>query len=91
MIPYKQLSLTDVFQDCQDKFDNDKPVFLSLLEQHIESYSYQLHSAQADSNCATGCGTITPALFQFLQQMEDCFSVLQAVPWQSDFSTQPHQ
>ena len=24
MIPYKQLSLADIFQDCQNKFDNDK-------------------------------------------------------------------
>ncbi len=32
MIPYKQLSLADIFQDCQNKFDNDKPAFLSLLE-----------------------------------------------------------
>ncbi len=36
MIPYKQLSLEDIFQDCQDKFDNDKPAFLSLLENHID-------------------------------------------------------
>ena len=36
MIPYKQLSLADIFQDCQDKFDNDKPAFLSLLENHID-------------------------------------------------------
>ena len=36
MIPYKQLSLEDIFQDCQDKFNNDKPAFLSLLEQHID-------------------------------------------------------
>ncbi len=36
MIPYKQLSLADIFQDCQNKFDNDKPAFLSLLEQHID-------------------------------------------------------
>ncbi len=35
MIPYKQLSLVDIFQDCQDKFNNDKPVFLSLLENYI--------------------------------------------------------
>ena len=35
MIPYKQLSVADIFQDCQDKFENDKPAFLSLLEQHI--------------------------------------------------------
>ena len=36
MIPYKQLSLADIFQDCQDKFENDKPAFLSLLEEHID-------------------------------------------------------
>lgn len=35
MIPYKHLSVADIFQDCQDKFDNDKPAFLSLLKQHI--------------------------------------------------------
>ena len=37
MIPYKQLSLADIYADCQDKFENDKPAFLSLLENHIES------------------------------------------------------
>ena len=36
MIPYKQLSLADIFQDCQDKFDLDKPAFLALLEKHID-------------------------------------------------------
>ena len=36
MIPYKQLSLADIFADCQDKFENDKPAFLSLLEKHID-------------------------------------------------------
>ena len=36
MIPCKQLSVTDTLQDCQDKFKNDKPAFLSLLEQHID-------------------------------------------------------
>ena len=36
MIPYKQLSLADIFEDCQNKFDNDKPEFLSLLEKHID-------------------------------------------------------
>ena len=36
MIPYKQLSVADIFKDCQDKFENDKPDFLSLLEQHID-------------------------------------------------------
>ena len=36
MIPYNQLSLNDIFTDCQDKFENDKPAFLSLLEEHID-------------------------------------------------------
>ncbi len=36
MIPYKQLSLADIFQDCQEIFNNDKPAFLSLLENHID-------------------------------------------------------
>ena len=36
MIPYKQLSLADIFTDCQEKFENNKPAFLSLLETHID-------------------------------------------------------
>ena len=36
MIPYKQLSVADIYSDCQDKFDTDKPAFLSLLESHID-------------------------------------------------------
>lgn len=36
MIPYKQLSLADIFTDCQNKFDNDKYEFLDLLGQTID-------------------------------------------------------
>lgn len=36
MIPYKQLSLADFFQDCQNKFGNDNYEFLELLEQTID-------------------------------------------------------
>jgi len=35
MIPHKQLSLADIFSDCQNIFEEDKPKFLSLLEEHI--------------------------------------------------------
>lgn len=35
MIPYKQLSLADIFTDCQHKFDNDKYEFLSILDETI--------------------------------------------------------
>ena len=36
MIPYNQLSLSDIFTDCQEKFHDDKPAFLSLLHNHID-------------------------------------------------------
>lgn len=36
MIPYKQLSLNDIFAYCQEKYENDKPTFLSLLEKYID-------------------------------------------------------
>lgn len=36
MIPHKQLSLGDIFTDCQNIFNDDKPAFLSLLENHID-------------------------------------------------------
>lgn len=32
MITYKQLSLADIFTDCQNKFDNGKYEFLSILD-----------------------------------------------------------
>ena len=52
MIPYKQLSLADIFTDCQNKFDNDKYEFLELLENTINfdeivpaSFVFHFHSA----------------------------------------------
>ena len=36
MIPYKQLSLAEILTDCQDKFEKDKPSFLSLLENNLD-------------------------------------------------------
>ena len=35
MITYKQLTLAEIFEDCQNKFDNDKYQFLSLLDEVI--------------------------------------------------------
>lgn len=35
MISYKQLFLADIFTDCQNKFDNNKFAFLSLLDETI--------------------------------------------------------
>lgn len=36
MITYKQLTLAEIFGDCQNKFDNDKYQFLSLLDDAID-------------------------------------------------------
>lgn len=36
MIPQKQLSLADIFEDCQEIFESDKPQFLTMLENHID-------------------------------------------------------
>jgi len=35
MITYKQPTLAEIFEDCQDKFGNDKYQFLSLLDEAI--------------------------------------------------------
>ena len=35
MITYKQLTLAEIFEDCQNKFDNYKYQFLSLLDEAI--------------------------------------------------------
>ena len=36
MIPHKQLTLGDIYTECQTFLENDKPEFLSLLEKHID-------------------------------------------------------
>ena len=36
MIPQNQLDLADVFSECQDIYESDKPQFLALLEDHVD-------------------------------------------------------
>lgn len=36
IIPCNQLSLADIFSDCQDIYASDKPAFLSLLQSNID-------------------------------------------------------
>ena len=36
MIPQKQLTLADIFEDCKYIYESDKPQFLTLLENHID-------------------------------------------------------
>ena len=40
MITYKQLTLAEIFEDCQNKFDNDKYQFLSLLDEATPVYNF---------------------------------------------------
>lgn len=35
MITHKKLTLAEVFDDCQNKFGNDKYLFLTLLDETI--------------------------------------------------------
>ena len=50
MITHKQLSLADIFNDCQNKFDNDKYQFLALLEN-----TRRLRNAKSRINTAFFC------------------------------------
>lgn len=55
MIPHKQLTLAEIFDDCQNKFDNDKYQFLQLLDETINldeivpvSFVTHFHARTAD-------------------------------------------
>lgn len=54
MIPYKQLSLADIFTDCQNNFDNDKYAFLELLENTINLDEFVPASFISYFHAATG-------------------------------------
>lgn len=60
MIPYKQLSLADFFEDCQNIFEEDKPRFLSLLEQHIDLSEYIPLTFYNHFYASTGCTRTYP-------------------------------
>ncbi len=50
MITHKQLTLAEVFEDCQNKFDNNKYQFLSLLDEAINlDDSYDPYKAASGS------------------------------------------
>ena len=54
MIPYKQISLADIFSDCQNKFNNDNYEFLSILEETIDLDEIVTVSFISHFNAATG-------------------------------------
>lgn len=54
MIPHKQLSLAEIFSDCKEKFENDKPQFLSLLENTININEFIPYSFVSNFYASTG-------------------------------------
>lgn len=54
MITYKQLSLTQIFSDCTEKFDTDKYKFLSLLENNLDLDEFISISFRNHYYAATG-------------------------------------
>ena len=65
MIPQNQLSLADIFSDCQDIYESDKPKFLSLLQQHINLDEIVPASFRKHFYASTGRTRIYP-LYGFL-------------------------
>ena len=53
MITYKQLSLADIFTDCQNTFDNDKYKFLSIFDETTNRVNTTLRSPL---HCGVGYG-----------------------------------
>ena len=68
MITHKQLSLADIFENCQNIFEEDKPQFLTLLEQHIDLSEYIPVTFYNYFYAATG-RTRTYLLTAFLQAL----------------------
>ena len=68
MIPYKQLSLADIFSDCQNKFDNDKYQFLSLLEENLNLDEIVPASFVSHFHAATGRPRVHQ-LYPFLKSL----------------------
>ena len=54
MITHKQLSLADIFTDCQNKFENDKYQFLQLLDNTIDLDEIVPTSFVSHFNALTG-------------------------------------
>ena len=69
MITYKQLSLADIFTDCQNKFDNDKYEFLSILDETINLDEIVPVSFVSHFYAATGR---PPGIF-FIQCLKLCY------------------
>lgn len=61
MITHKQLTLAEVFEDCQNKFNNDKYQFLSLLDEAINlDDSYDSYKAAYGSMPTHAASAFTP-------------------------------
>ena len=79
MITYKQLSLAEFFEDCQNKFDNNKYQFLSLLDETINLDEIVLVSFVPDASKFT----------RFKQDFLMDFSTFTRILYVSSHSVEP--
>ena len=75
MIPQKQLTLADIFEDCKEIFDSDKPQFLTLLENHIDLDEIVPISFRRHYYASKGRNRKYP-LNDFLQDLQSVFDKL---------------
>lgn len=86
-ITYKQLSLADIFQDCQNKFVNDKYQFLELLEQAINleeivpvSFVSHFHAATGRPRRHQLYPMLKTLLLQLIFSIPNVFLLLSTIP-----------
>ena len=63
MITHKQLTLAEVFDDCQNKFDNDRYQFLVLLDEAISLDEIVPVSFISHVHARTGRNLLNPYRF----------------------------
>ena len=51
MIPYKQLSLAEIFTDCQEKLDNDKSTLMKLFRFPLETIFMHQRAEPVNTLC----------------------------------------
>ena len=75
MITHKQLSLADIFTDCQNKFDNDivNELYLCVLHPNLIEYTADTKSQNANTKCVY-------YKYEFLELLENTINLDEIVP-----------
>ena len=88
MITYKQLTLAEIFEDCQNKFDNDKYRFLSLLDRRHKLFS-MLKALLLQRIFSIPTDTLLIVFLKYSQELRD-FCGFDVVPDGSKFTRFKH-